>query len=106
MKSHYVKAGPTYDPAAIALQARHSTLGEKVLRKPTNIVEIRLAHLRATSALDKGWYHVAVQNYLLCLEAVQDGGDQQAADFFCGRLAHCYRLMGLEHKAHQYQSLA
>ena len=26
--------------------------------------------------------------------------------FFCARLAYCYRQMGLEHKADQYQSFA
>jgi len=102
-----VNEGRTYHPAARALpHGAPGNAGGTVLGIPSDIVEIRLAHLKAHGALDKGWYHVAVQNYLLCLEAVQDSRDQQAADFFCARLAHCYRLMGLGHKADQYRTLA
>lgn len=71
-----------------------------------DIVGVRLAHLRATTALDKAWYHVAVQNFLLCFEAASGAGDDRAANFFAARLAHCYRLMGLEDKARGYESLA
>ena len=71
-----------------------------------DIVGVRLAHLRATTAQDKAWYHVAVQNFLICFAAASDAGDHRAATFFAARLAHCYRAMGLEEKARGYEILA
>ena len=71
-----------------------------------DIVDLRVAHLRATEAASKGWPHVAVQNYLFCLDAVSGVGDARAASFFAVQLARCYREMGLEHKAMHYERLS
>jgi hypothetical protein len=70
-----------------------------------DIVELRLAHLRATTATSHGRPHVAVQNYLYCLETVLDSGDARAASFFAAQLARCYREMGLVEKACHYERL-
>lgn len=70
------------------------------------IVELRVAHLRAAEAASKGWPHVAVQNYLYCLESVNRRGDARAATFFAVQLARCYREMGLAFKAEHYERLA
>ncbi len=67
------------------------------------ILTLRLAHLRANDATNKGWHHVAVQNYLLCFEAMSERGDERARCFFAERLAESYRAMGLFEKAKYYR---
>jgi hypothetical protein len=69
------------------------------------IVELRLAHLRATAAAERGWHHVAVQNYLYCMDQVSTVGDPKATAFFGAQLAQSYRAMGLEDKAHQFETV-
>ncbi len=69
------------------------------------IVELRLAHLRAAVAAQRGWYHVAVQNHLYCMDQVSLGGDAKATAFFASQLAQSYRAMGLVEKASQFEVL-
>ena len=69
------------------------------------IVELRLAHLRAASAAQRGWYHVAVQHHLYCMDQVSTVGDVKATAFFASQLAQSYRAMGFEEKAHQFEIL-
>ena len=71
-----------------------------------DINEVRLAHLRATAAAQKGWYHVAAQNYLYCLEAAKRFGNARATAFFSSHLANTYRAMGMTDKAKSYEQNA
>jgi hypothetical protein len=71
-----------------------------------DINEVRLAHLRATAAAQKGWFHVAAQNYLYCLEAAQRYGNARATAFFATHLVNTYKQMGMEDKAKHYGTIA
>ena len=72
------------------------------MNRSLDVVELRLAHLRATAAAQKGWPHVAVQQYLHCLETVQRAGDARAAAFFASQLSRLYLEMGMPEKAERY----
>lgn len=67
-----------------------------------DIFTLRLAHLRACSACKRGWYHVAVQNYLYCFEQMSESGDTKATAFFAAQLAQTYHAMGMDDKAHKF----
>ena len=69
------------------------------------IHKLRLAHLRARHALERSWWHVAVQNYLVCYELVEQAGDAHATEFFGAQLSECYARMGLIGKADLYREL-
>jgi hypothetical protein len=70
-----------------------------------SIVELRLAHLRATAAAGRGWHHVAVQNYLYCMDQIGEAGDPKATAFFAAQLAQSYRAMGMPEKANRFEIL-
>lgn len=73
---------------------------------PSDIVSLRICHCRAEQAALQAHYHLAVQQYLRCLEAAELRQDVQATQFFALRLADCYEQMNLEHKAQAFRGLA
>ncbi|GEM45788.1 hypothetical protein [Deinococcus cellulosilyticus] len=70
------------------------------------VTEIRTAHLKAQQAERSGMYHVAVQQYLICLEKSECRQDCQCVNYFAQQLSNCYRQMGLLDKANFYAGLA
>lgn len=69
------------------------------------ITRVREAHLRARCAeLGANW-HVAVQEYLFCLEAAERAHDLRATCFFAAKLAGAYGAMGFTDKAERYLEL-
>jgi hypothetical protein len=69
------------------------------------VTAFKLEHHRAIQAEQNGMYHVAVQNYLHCLDSVQSVSDSGMTAMFAQALEHCYRKMGLFEKAAQYARL-
>ncbi len=69
------------------------------------VTAFKLEHHRAIQAEQTGMYHVAVQNYLHCLESVQSVSDSDMTAVFAQALEHCYRKMGLFEKAAKYARL-
>lgn len=69
------------------------------------IIEVREARLRAQCAEIAGDWHVAVQEYLFCLEAAERAQDLKGTCFFASRLANAYTAMGFAEKADRYLEL-
>ncbi len=69
------------------------------------VTAFKLEHHRAIQAERTGMYHVAVQNYLHCLESVQNVSDAGMTAEFAQALEHCYGKMGLLEKAAGYARL-
>jgi hypothetical protein len=69
------------------------------------VTEFKLEHHRAIQAEQTGMYHVAVQNYLHCLDSVQGVNDSGMTAVFAQALEHCYTKMGLFEKAAKYARL-
>lgn len=70
-----------------------------------SIVTVREAHLRATLAECAADWHVAVKEYLVCLEAAEHAHDLRATRFFASRLVASYSAMGFADKAARYREL-
>lgn len=70
-----------------------------------NIIGVREAHLRAVLAEVAADWHVAVKEYLLCLEAAEGAGDVRATRFFAAKLVAAYGAMGFSDKAARYREL-
>lgn len=69
------------------------------------VTAFKLEHHRAIQAEQRGMFHVAVQNYLHCLDSVQSLNDSGMTLMFAQALEHCYGKMGLFEKAAQYTRL-
>ncbi|MBB6098233.1 hypothetical protein HNR42_001658 [Deinobacterium chartae] len=70
------------------------------------IVALRLSHLKAQTAAQQGALHLAVQQYLVCLERAERRQDPACMAYFAERLCECYTRMGLPDKAKAYKELA
>ncbi len=70
------------------------------------VTAFKLEHHRAIQAEQTGMYHVAVQNYLHCLDSVQSVSDSGMTAVFAQALEHCYDKMGLFEKAAGYARLS
>lgn len=70
-----------------------------------NIIDVREAHLRAVLAECGADWHLAVKDYLLCLEAAEGVGDVRAMRFFAAKLVSSYSAMGFSDKAARYREL-
>lgn len=73
---------------------------------PSDIVTLRMTHCRAEQAAGQQQYHLAVLHYRSCLEAAEYRQDERATQFFALKLADCYEVMGLLHKAANFRALA
>jgi hypothetical protein len=69
------------------------------------IREAREAHLRAVLAEHASDWHLAVKDYLFCLEAAEAAGDVRATRFFAAKLVAAYSAMGFAEKAARYREL-
>ena len=70
------------------------------------VTAFKLEHYRAIQAETNGMYHVAVQNYLHCLDSVQSVSDSGMTALFAQALERCYDKMGLFDKATGYAQLS
>jgi hypothetical protein len=71
----------------------------------TSIIGAREAHLRAVLAEHASDWHVAIKEYLFCLEAAERAGDVRAARFFTARLVSAYSAIGFDEKAARYREI-
>jgi hypothetical protein len=69
------------------------------------VTAFKLEHHRAIQAEHTGMYHLAVQNYLHCLDSVQGVNDAGMTAIFAQALERCYDKMGLFEKAAKYARL-
>ena len=69
------------------------------------IIQVREMHLRARCAELSADYHIAVNEYLRCLEAAEVAADLRATWFFAAKLAQVYGAMGFADKATRYREL-
>ncbi len=73
---------------------------------PQRLPEARAAQLRALQAEVAGRWHVAVQQWLLCLDVAERAHDDGACRFFAARLGLAYERMGMAEKAAYYRMIA
>lgn len=71
----------------------------------TSIIGAREAHLRAVLAEHASDWHVAIKEYLFCLEAAEGAGDMRATRFFAAKLVSAYSAIGFNEKAARYREL-
>jgi hypothetical protein len=70
------------------------------------IFDVHEASVRAERAEKSGFWHVAVQQNLYCLERSQRAEDNQAVRFFAYRLSTAYLAMKMFEKAMYYSQLS
>jgi hypothetical protein len=70
------------------------------------IHDVHEASIRAERAEKSGFWHVAVQQNLYCLERSQNAQDHQAIRFFAWRLSNAYQAMKMSEKAALYLQLS
>ncbi|MDQ3398919.1 MAG: hypothetical protein M3511_14350 [Deinococcota bacterium] len=69
------------------------------------LIDVRQAYFRAFAAEDSADWHLAVQNYLFCLEKSLEAADRRAVKFFAAKLCLAYGQMQMMDKAEYYRRL-